>query len=89
MIGQVKAKRLLFVRIGFGWSTSNDALPQAERDRVVAGALMEDPAWLRDESFDLDLTGSMRRTLERLLARADSEAGPDEANSRAGHQLGS
>ena len=31
---------------------------------------MEGPALLRDESFDLDLTGSMRRTLERLLARA-------------------
>ena len=36
-------------------------------------------AWLRDESFDLDLVGFDATELERLLAIADGEAGPDEA----------
>ena len=36
-------------------------------------------AWLRDESFDLDLVGFDATELERLLALADGEAGPDEA----------
>ena len=36
-------------------------------------------AWLRDESFDLDLIGFDATELERLLAIADGEAGPDEA----------
>ena len=44
------------------------------RERVVAGALIEDPAWLRDESFDLDLIGFAATDLEPLLARADGEA---------------
>ena len=49
------------------------------RERVVAGALIEDPAWLRDESFDLDLIGFAATDLEPLLARADGEAGSDDA----------
>jgi hypothetical protein len=45
----------LFVRrTSSAGPTGNDALPQAERERVVAGALIEDPAWLRDESLVLE-----------------------------------
>ena len=57
---QVKAERFFLVRrAGFGWSDRpDDAVPQADRERVVAGALIqEELAWLRDESFDLDLIG--------------------------------
>ncbi len=36
-------------------------------------------AWLRDESFDLDVVGFDATELERLLAIADGEAGSDEA----------
>ena len=36
-------------------------------------------AWLRDESFDLDLVGFDATELERLLAIADGEAGSDDA----------
>ena len=36
-------------------------------------------AWLRDESFDLDLVGFDATELERLLALADGEAGSDDA----------
>ena len=36
-------------------------------------------AWLRDESFDLDLIGFDATELERLLSIADGEAGSDEA----------
>jgi hypothetical protein len=39
---------------------------------------MADPAWLRDESFDLDLIGFDATDLEPLLARTDSEAGSAE-----------
>ena len=37
-------------------------------------------AWLRDESFDLDLVGFDATELERLLTLADGEAGADEAD---------
>jgi hypothetical protein len=58
----------------------NDAVPQADRERVVADALIqEELAWLRDESFDLDLIGFDATELERLLALADGEAGSDDA----------
>jgi hypothetical protein len=57
---------------GSAGPTVNDALPQGAG---VAGALIEDPAWLRDESFDLDLIGFAATDLEPLLARADGEAG--------------
>jgi hypothetical protein len=52
---------------------------------------MADPAWLRDESFDLDLIGFDATDLEPLLARADGEAGQTtpRTNSPAGYQLGS
>jgi hypothetical protein len=40
---------------------------------------MADPAWLRDESFDLDLIGFDATDLEPLLARADGDAGSDDA----------
>jgi hypothetical protein len=42
-------------------------------------ALIEDPAWLRDESFDLDLTGFDVTDLKPLLACADGDAGSDDA----------
>ena len=41
--------------------------------------LAEELAWLRDQSFDLDLVGFDATELERLLAIADGEAGSDEA----------
>jgi DNA modification methylase len=41
--------------------------------------LAEELAWLRDESFDLDLIGFDATELERLLAIADSETVSDEA----------
>jgi ParB-like nuclease domain len=41
--------------------------------------LAEELAWLRDESFDLDLIGFDASELERLLALADGEAASDEA----------
>jgi hypothetical protein len=68
-------------RAGFGWSDRpDDAVPQADRERVVAGALIqEELAWLRDESFDLDLIGFDATELERLLALADGEAGSGDA----------
>jgi hypothetical protein len=54
------------------------------RRRIVSGLLrgaliQEDLAWLRDESFDLDLIGFDATELERLLALADGEAGSDDA----------
>jgi hypothetical protein len=74
-LDEVKAERFLPVRrAGFGWShCPDDAVPQADRARVVAGALVqEELAWLRDESFDLDLIGFDATELERLLALADA-----------------
>ena len=46
-------------RAGFGWSDCpNDAVPQADREPVVGGTLIqEELAWLRDESLELDLIG--------------------------------
>ena len=41
--------------------------------------MAEELAWLRDQSFDLDLVGFDATELERLLAIADGEAGSDEA----------
>jgi hypothetical protein len=41
--------------------------------------LASELAWLRDESFDLDLIGFDATELERLLAIADGEAGSEEA----------
>jgi ParB-like nuclease domain len=41
--------------------------------------LAQELAWLRDESFDLDLIGFDASELERLLALADGEAASDEA----------
>jgi DNA modification methylase len=41
--------------------------------------LAEELAWLRNESFDLDLIGFDATELERLLALADGEAASDEA----------
>ena len=41
--------------------------------------LAEELAWLRGESFDLDLVGFDATDLERLLALADGEAGPGDA----------
>jgi hypothetical protein len=38
---------------------------------LFRGALIEDPAWLRNESFDLDLTDFDASELARLLALAD------------------
>ena len=64
---------------GSAGPTVNDALPQVHPERVVAGALIEDPAWLRDESFDLDLIGFDATDLEPSPARADGEAGSDDA----------
>ena len=68
-LDEVKAERSSLVRrAGFGWSDCpNDAVPQADRERVVGGALIqEELAWLHDESFDLDLIGYATE-LERLL----------------------
>jgi ParB-like chromosome segregation protein Spo0J len=45
-------------------------------------ALAEELAWLRDERFDLDLTGFDATELERLLAIADGGAASDEARGR-------
>ena len=68
-------------RAGFGWSDRpDDAVPQADRERVVAGALIqEELALLRDESFDLDLIGFDATDLEPSLARAGGEAASDDA----------
>jgi ParB-like chromosome segregation protein Spo0J len=41
--------------------------------------LAEELAWLRDESFDLDLIGFDASELERLLTIADGDAGSDDA----------
>jgi DNA modification methylase len=41
--------------------------------------LGEELAWLREESFDLDLVGFDATELERLLALADGDAGEDDA----------
>jgi DNA modification methylase len=41
--------------------------------------LAQELAWLRDESFDLDLVGFDATELERLLALADGEAKSDDA----------
>jgi DNA modification methylase len=41
--------------------------------------LAQELAWLRDESFDLDLIGFDATELEWLLALADGEAGSDDA----------
>jgi len=41
--------------------------------------LAQELAWLRDESFDLDLMGFDATELEWLLALADGEAGSDDA----------
>jgi hypothetical protein len=49
--------------------------PQADRGRVVADALIEGSAWLRDESFDLDLIGFAATDPKPVLGRADGEAG--------------
>jgi ParB-like chromosome segregation protein Spo0J len=42
--------------------------------------LAEELAWLRDERFDLDLVGFDATELERLLALADGETAPDDAD---------
>jgi hypothetical protein len=59
-------------RAGFGWSDRpDDAVPHADRERVVVGALIqEEMALLDNESFDLDLIGFAATELERLLALA-------------------
>ena len=44
--------------------------------------LASELAWLRDESFDLDLIGFDATELERLLAIADGEAEPDGAEDQ-------
>ena len=54
----------------------NQIALQAGWDDVL---LAEELAWLRDESFDLDLVGFDATELERLLALADGEAASDEA----------
>ena len=41
--------------------------------------LAQELAWLRDENFDLDLVGFDATELERLLAIAGGEIGPDDA----------
>src|SRR5918992_6247988 len=41
--------------------------------------LAEELAWLRDERFDFDLVGFDASELERLLALADGETAPDDA----------
>jgi DNA modification methylase len=41
--------------------------------------LAEETGWLRDEKFDLDLLGFDATELERLLAIADGEGEPDDA----------
>jgi DNA modification methylase len=41
--------------------------------------LAEELAWLRDERFDLDLVGFDASQLERLLALADGDTAPDDA----------
>jgi DNA modification methylase len=41
--------------------------------------LAQELAWLRNESFDLDLIGFDATEIERLLALADGEAGSDDA----------
>ena len=41
--------------------------------------LAQELAWLRDESFDLDLVGFDATELERLLAIADGETASEEA----------
>jgi DNA modification methylase len=41
--------------------------------------LAEELAWLRDERFDLDLVGFDATELERLLALADGDTAPDNA----------
>jgi hypothetical protein len=81
-LDEVKAERFFLVRrAGFGWSNRpDDAVPHADRERVVAGALIQEGlAWLRDGSFDLDLIGFEARNLEPSLARAGGEAGSDDA----------
>ena len=67
-------------RAGLGWSDPpNDTVPQADRERVVAGALIrEGLALLHNESFDLDLIGVDATELERLLlALAHGGVRPD------------
>ena len=65
-------------RAGFGWSDRpDDAVPHANRERVVAGALIQEGlALLHNESFDLDLIGFDATELERLLALALGEGPP-------------
>jgi hypothetical protein len=41
--------------------------------------LADELAWLRDERFDLDLIGFDASEIERLLALADGDAAPDDA----------
>jgi hypothetical protein len=57
-------------RAGCGWSDRpDDAVPHADRERAVAGALIQEaPPLLHNESFDLDLIGFDVTELERLLA---------------------
>ncbi len=51
------------------------ALQAGWSEELLAGEL----AWLRDESFDLDLVGFDASELERLLALANGESDSDEA----------
>jgi len=53
----------------------NQLALQAGWDDALLG---EELAWLRDESFDLDLIGFDASELERLLSIADGEAASDE-----------
>lgn len=79
---QVKAEQFFLVRYaGCGWSDRpDDAVPQRDRERAVAGALIQEaPPLLHDESFDLDLIGYDATDLEPLLARAHGEARSDDA----------
>ena len=55
------------------------ALQAGWSEELLAGEL----AWLRDESFDLDLVGFDATELERLLAIADGEAGSEMPRTRS------
>ena len=66
-------------RAGCGWSDRpDDAVPHADRERPVAGALIQEaPAFLHNESFHLDLIGFDATELERLLACPTARVHPD------------
>jgi hypothetical protein len=66
-------------RIGFGWSNRQRRTSAGGSRAGCCGALIEDPALLRDESFDLDLIGFAATDLASLLARAGGGAASDDA----------